>query len=361
MDGSSARKMVRRALDMTGPWSLWRAFILGVLVANIKSLPFIWHYRILRGLFHHVLYRPANFTPSAGPKALFQPIITSSRTSLSECDYNIHKSNSSYFSDLDISRLHLMACLGKRGIEKIGKERKGTGKGKFGIVLGGVSCTFRREIKPYQSYEIWSRVLSWDRKWLYIVSHFVRKGAIQPSSYTLQPWRREQPRSWFQGWSKPRKGSDDAGGKIGASEPSGSTTPLPKDLIFATATAKYVIKEGRLTVPPERFWEACGLLPARPSGVSPPSTTTSSSAECSTVDITTASAVSGFASATAESIMDSSLTPSISDDEPWTWKRVEEERKRGMRIAEAMDGLDSLDGTFTGPDGPALGEYHDLF
>jgi hypothetical protein len=96
----------------------------------------------------------ANKAPT--PSQLFQPIITSSRNSLSETDIYMHskphsllclwhwassrttvdpldtESNSSYFSDNDIARTHLVCTLFSKGIEKI---RGGTAA----LVEGGTS------------------------------------------------------------------------------------------------------------------------------------------------------------------------------------------------------------------------------
>jgi hypothetical protein len=117
-----------------------------------------------------------------------------------ECDYNFHKSNSTYFSDLDITRSHLVCALLQPGIEKLQHNKREklvldkNGKpvlGKWSIMLGGVMATFKREIGMYQGFEMWSRVLCWDRKWIYIVTHFVKKGTVKPSAYILTDG------SWF--------------------------------------------------------------------------------------------------------------------------------------------------------------------
>ena len=55
--------------------------------------------------------------------------------------------------------------------------------------------------------------------------------------------------------------------------------------------------------------------------------------------------------------MAASLTAGFADSDDWTWERVEEERKRGMRIAELYRGLDALNGEFTGERVPVLGQY----
>lgn len=40
-----------------------------------------------------------------------------------------------------------------------------------------------------QPYELWTRIIFWDEKWLYVVSHFVKKGAFEPDEFVMQPWR----------------------------------------------------------------------------------------------------------------------------------------------------------------------------
>jgi len=57
---------------------------------------------------------------------------------------------------------------------------------------------FLNEIKPYEGYELWTRVLCWDEKWVYTVKHFVKMAAVRPEGYLMNTgdgWS-----SWF--WSK---------------------------------------------------------------------------------------------------------------------------------------------------------------
>jgi acyl-CoA thioesterase FadM len=41
---------------------------------------------------------------------------------------------------------------------------------------GGVSLFFKREMKPFQSFQIRSRLLSFDSKWFYVEHQFVTFG-----------------------------------------------------------------------------------------------------------------------------------------------------------------------------------------
>jgi len=158
---------------------------------------------------------------------------------MGELDYNMHKSNSTYLTDLDIARGYHVYCLFRVGIKKYntGAERR---KGMFIPALGGVTLTFKREIKPYQKYDIWTRVLSWDDKWVYLVSHFVKAGSVKPTTFTDHPWRNKSPSS---------------------REPSASTATTPQVIIFTMCVSKYAMKQGRKTIPPVEFLQACELLP----------------------------------------------------------------------------------------------------
>ena len=96
-------------------------------------------------------------------------------------------------------------------------------------------CTFKREIGMYRGYEMWSRVLCWDRKWIYIAEHFGERGAVKPRAYVLMD------RSWFR-----KKGctSVKRQGEREAKE-------VDEKAILASAISKYVVKLGRLTIHPE--------------------------------------------------------------------------------------------------------------
>ena len=211
-----------------------------------------------------------------------------------------------------------------------------------------MSCTFRKEIKPYQPYEIWSRILSWDHKWLYIVSHFVRKDAVKPTTHTLYPWQK----------------------------PGESTTSVARkeDAIFASALSKCVWKKGRQTVPPEIMLQVSGLLPPKPGDISPlnpelPSVRSLQGEVEEYLDIPFKAAEKlGAAWESVETSLfplaikhQSALSkePQTYQPQDWTWERMENERKRGMEMATLLAGLDRLDREFTA-DSEALGMHSDM-
>lgn len=72
-------------------------------------------------------------------------------------------------------------------------------------------------------------MLVWDEKWVYVVSYFVKKGALTKdgnfgSGLDLDP-------------------------------------KVNSKVVLASCMARYVFKEGRITVKPDRVLQECGLLP----------------------------------------------------------------------------------------------------
>ncbi|KXJ87769.1 capsule polysaccharide biosynthesis protein [Microdochium bolleyi] len=330
---------LRRFLTGPGKWS--RLFALAVLVFNWKSLPFAWTFRVIGGMIQHfLLKRPHAHTPDK----LFHPVVSSTHTSLMEVDYNIHKSNSTYFADLDVSRTHLVAHLLARGchlaannvrfklvLDPSSSSDPATQKparGKFGVMLGAVSCSFKREIKPFVKYEMWSRVLAWDRKWMYIITHFVEKGFAKPGKPLPEGWEKK---------------------------------------VHATAISKYVFKIGRLTVHPAVLIGASGLLPERPGGwVSTAAEESGTASASSTGGGTTTPEVlaNGAAEATegtqgeakpAEPVADAAEVSGSSGE--WDWRRTEAELQKGLQYARQFAALDDLHGDFRGGEEGMLGRF----
>ncbi|ESZ91385.1 hypothetical protein SBOR_8237 [Sclerotinia borealis F-4128] len=321
----------------TGPGSYSRIAATVVILANLKSLPGVWHIRVWNAILKHLIFTIPNIPSNLGPSSLFLPVITTSHAPLWECDYNLHKSNSTYFSDLDVTRSHIICCLLEPGIhalqqnltKKLVLDKNGNAvKGRWGIMLGGVMCNFKREIGIYQSYEMWSRVLCWDRKWIYVVTHFVKKGTVRPRGFVLGDG------SWFGGGNARFEEGEQ-----------GDAVEVDEKAVFASAVSKYVMKLGRLTVHPEVVLNASGVLPERPGG-------------WHSMDDSGAS--------TPDMDMEGSFVDAELEEEgkessnEWDWKRIDRENKRGQQFAEHIAAMEGLHQEFSGSQAPALGKYRDL-
>ncbi|GAB1744475.1 hypothetical protein NU219Hw_g1749t1 [Hortaea werneckii] len=344
----SVRELVAHYLGDGATRHIWKLAALAFALANFKNLPGIWHLRVFRGIIYQIYFQPTQ----QPPKHLFAPIITSSRNTPWDTDYNLHKSNSTYFADLDIGRAHAMGLIIRTGLSRLNKgDEEGLTedirnmKGSYNVALGAVSCFFQRQIEPFQAFEVWTRVLSWDRKWLYLVSHVVKKGVIKPDSYVLQPWKKSKKTA-----AEAKKDEED----------------LTKH-IFATSVSRYVFKKGRLTLNPEIILERSRLLPSRPEGVGfPPraemsvdtTPAESTATPAQNGDLTSPESLASGVTTKLDQYS-SAQKPADDDNDDWTWDDMEKERLRGLRTAIHFDKLNACHGELRA--GDVLGEYGDYF
>ncbi|KAI9745825.1 MAG: hypothetical protein M1818_000506 [Claussenomyces sp. TS43310] len=306
------------------------------LLGNVKGLFGAWHYRIFRALLDHLVLERKRHVDigSAGPQVLFQPVISASRSPLLECDFNGHKSNSTFYADLDISRVHLLCILFKDVLSAPDKRRPAEQTlGKLNMALGGVSCTFRKEIKPYEKYEIWSRVLTWDNKWIYIASHFVRGTSVKPRGYTLRP---------------SGKASEDA--ETSTEFPFSVSIEEMQKVVIASAISRYVFKRGHKSIPPQQVLQTLGFIPP-PSDIADHATPAGEdlNAACPKASDTAPHRSRDGATSTEAT--------SRAAEGHWDGRRVEHERQRGLDVAQHFTELDGLHTFLSGSSMPALGRF----
>lgn len=339
-----------------------RNVLLLFCLLNIKNLPLVWELRLIYRSWqswrdkHGVAKKLERAASRASPTSdrdqklpvsthpLFAPLTISTTTPLLEIDHNLHKSNSTYFSDLDESRTALMVHL-LSSTKFSPAELEGEGiKGRFAVILGSVHATFLREIKPYEQYSIRSRILGWDKKWIVIGSVFVRPK-------TAADRKREKRES-------ERKQKLPGNGSI-----SQEKVTDRGEVLLATCLSKYVVKKGRFTVPPERCWRSAGWLPAKSDGETETPPVVADSSSVATPD---AEPVNGEVKITEEDLRrraqetaakaarkleqvgsSGGRNKSSQTDEAcqraasrWSWSDIEAERARGMKIAENWLRLD---------------------
>ncbi|UJO14095.1 putative thioesterase atnL [Fulvia fulva] len=340
----AVQDFIEKYLGTSASSTILKALIGAAALINLKHLPGFWHIRVLRGIIYQIYFQKRPIPP----KHLFAPMITHSYNTPYDTDYNFHKSNSTYFADLDVSRAHYIGAVIKTGLARLNSgDQEGLpksnieAKGKYIVALGAVSCFFQRQIEPLQSFEIYTRVLTWDRKWLYTISHIVKKGAIKPDSYVLQPWKNSRKHQ-----AAVKKEEQD----------------LTKH-IFATSIARYVFKKGRLTINPEIPLERSRLLPPRPAGIGFPPRDGEASANGTPAICTPATPAANGNTQTdvdevSSRLADVAHTAQLADDS-WTWDDMEKERLRGLELATHFDALNAGHGELRG--GDVLGKYGDYW
>ncbi|PWY77397.1 hypothetical protein BO70DRAFT_430339 [Aspergillus heteromorphus CBS 117.55] len=314
---TTAHEVITRAI-LPAVFS-WKSLALILAVINLKNLPFAWHVNQpplppppqpapppdLPSLPNRPPPPTTKETTPTHP--VFTPHVLHTHNSPWETDYNFHKSNSTYFSDLDISRTALVTRVYTPGFTLVSAQldkelphatqeagRENAGK-KVYIALGSTFCSFKREIKPLERFEVVSRVVAWDRKWVYVLSSFVgRRG---------------------------RRG---------------------ERVVFAAAVSKYVVKKGWLTISPERVLRASGFLPERTEtegegegeGV-----LVEQDEETETLEEISAGDGSEVGDkGKMEEVRQGNVGSWSKDD--WTWGKIEEERLRGLKVVEGYAGLD---------------------
>ncbi len=100
-------------------------------------------------------------------------------TPLMEMDFNFHKSNSTYFSDFDLARAELLTTLFRKFYLEFKDPEIELGRGEWVYTaLGSVNMVFRREISIYTWYNVKTRVLGWNDKWIFVIGQFERNGKV---------------------------------------------------------------------------------------------------------------------------------------------------------------------------------------
>lgn len=168
--------------------------LLGVLfVLNIKSFPFSYMVQFyLRVIYNLLLQYPkfkregeANTFGITGKKNkldVFEYTTFKTYVSPLEIDMYLHKSNSTYLIDLDLARTNVVTKV----FQKLWFNYFNDVKGEFGkrslsnmpyVPVATIQVTYKRELKLFQRYNIKSRILAWDDKWVFVLSKFVLPGS----------------------------------------------------------------------------------------------------------------------------------------------------------------------------------------
>ncbi|EED17174.1 conserved hypothetical protein [Talaromyces stipitatus ATCC 10500] len=297
-----------------------RLFWLLLAILNVKCLPLVWHYRFFIPIIAAALRKPITQSMVQRQKdevpLVFLPIITKTKVPILEGDFNLHKSNSTYFTDLDSSRSILLSFLVFHGMSKTHKELAAEGKnGVMTVMLGSTYTHFKREIPTGHPYEVWSRVLTWDHKWLYIVTHFVRKDKILPRASITEIINSRTTETANEKVLRKHCGMIKA---LSQGELESS--------VFATSISKCVFKKGRMTVSPERVLSASELLSNTTSDASP-------------IDLT---APHDSLRMEANELLQNRITAQSSNGE--LAAEIEEQRAKGMRFTYLLSELEDLQG-----------------
>ena len=86
-----------------------------------------------------------------------------------DLDLNVHVNNGRYLALADIGRIHWFVRTGVLGVAR---------QQKAFPIIGDAIAKFRQDLKVFQSFEIQTRLIGWDRKWGFMEHRFVRKDRV---------------------------------------------------------------------------------------------------------------------------------------------------------------------------------------
>ena len=86
-----------------------------------------------------------------------------------DLDINLHVNNGRYLALADIGRIHWFA---RTGALAVARQQRAF------PVVGDALAKFRRDLKAFQSFEIHTRIIGWDRKWGFIEHRFIRNRRV---------------------------------------------------------------------------------------------------------------------------------------------------------------------------------------
>jgi acyl-CoA thioesterase FadM len=104
-----------------------------------------------------------------GRRGLLEPSVITLRVWPNDLDMNVHMNNGRYLSLMDLGRLDVMFHNGAFGLWV---------KRGWQPLVAWSSCRHFKALRVFQRFEIHTRVLGWDEKWVYFEQRFTRGDAL---------------------------------------------------------------------------------------------------------------------------------------------------------------------------------------
>jgi acyl-CoA thioesterase FadM len=91
------------------------------------------------------------------------------RVAIGDLDVNVHVNNARYLALMDLGRLDLALR---------GGLFRPAWQGRWRPVLGSTTIRFRRSLRPFQRFELRTRLLCWDHRWFVFEQRFEADGEL---------------------------------------------------------------------------------------------------------------------------------------------------------------------------------------
>lgn len=146
--------------------------------------------------------------PFRRPSGILDESVITLRVWPTDLDLNLHMNNGRFLSVMDVGRMDLFA--------RSGLLLPALRRGWFPI-LGEAKIRFLRPLAPFARFNLRTRILAWDEKWIYMEQIFERSGEIAAVAYV---------RGLFRG-----KGGNVAPSDIAALRNHAIASPEPPDVV----------------------------------------------------------------------------------------------------------------------------------
>ena len=84
-----------------------------------------------------------------------------------DLDVNVHMNNGRFLSVMDLGRFDLSFRT------RLGRAML---RNRWTPLVGGISIRYRRSLDPFERYDLHTRLLGWDAKWVYLEQRFLKGG-----------------------------------------------------------------------------------------------------------------------------------------------------------------------------------------
>lgn len=125
-------------------------------------------------LFFRLFKTLALWLLGPGRQGLFDESVVRYRVWPNDLDTNFHMNNGRFLTVMDLGRLDLLLRIGS--VKHLVRQ-------KWYPVLAGCVIRFRRPLNLFQRFEIRTRVVTWDAKWIYLEQRILRKGDLVLHAY----------------------------------------------------------------------------------------------------------------------------------------------------------------------------------
>ncbi len=102
-------------------------------------------------------------------RGLFDESRVAFRVWPNDCDLNLHMNNGRYLTFMDLGRTHLMAQAGT--VKEFLRRR-------WLPVMAAAEITFIRSLAPFQRFELVTKLVTWDEKYIYLEQTFESEGRL---------------------------------------------------------------------------------------------------------------------------------------------------------------------------------------